>query len=45
MVRFSIRVYVMILFYRSITLFSVFYSFIIYIPQFCIIHVPDILTP
>jgi len=33
MVRVSIIVYVMILFYRNIALFSVFYAFHLYIPH------------
>jgi len=39
-VRVNIRVYVMILFCRSIALFLIFYAFHIYNPQFRIIHVP-----
>jgi len=40
MVRVSIRVYVMILFCRSIALFFVFYIFRIYIPHFTLYTYP-----
>ena len=48
MVRVSIRVYVMILFCRSIALFSVFYAFHIYILNFAIpryTHVISVQVP